>query len=136
MVEAFVAILLMAGVVLIVLDRGESSRMESERIEDVERSILQGVQLNETLRGEILSTNGKILWESFSGFVPKTKARIESGIPGNFECNAQICEPSDSCSLANPVRQDIFSNSVLISTNIDTQGDFDPRVLKIFCWEK
>ena len=60
-IEAFVAILLVAGVVLVVVGRGNFQREDISQIfHDAEFSILREIQLNDTLRNEILGTSGKL----------------------------------------------------------------------------
>ncbi len=131
--EAIIAILLVAGVSLVVLNNIDNQRSFSNTIHEIEIGILRYVQLNDTFRGEILLTGGKILWDDFSSAIPKTRTGIESLTPGNLECVAQLCEPSDPCFLADIEQKEVFAESVLISSNLDT---FNPRILKLFCWER
>lgn len=133
-VEAFVAILLMTGVVIIVLNKGEFQRENiSSTVHNVELSILREIQLSDLLREEILGTNGTVEWESFPAQVPKIKSKIESRAPGYLECVAKICDITDPCSLAGDEEKNIYAESVIITSNLEI---FNPRLLKLFCWEK
>jgi len=133
-IEAFVAILLVAGVVLVVIGRGNFQREDiSQIVHDAEFSILREIQLNDTLREEILGTNGTIEWKDFPSQAPKTRDKIESRIPSYLECSANICRTSDPCFLAEEQERDVYAETVIITSNLQT---FNPRLLKLFCWEK
>ncbi len=133
-IEAFVAILLVAGVVLVVVGRGNFQREDISQIfHDAEFSILREIQLNDTLREEILGTSGTIEWKDFPSQAPKTRGKIESRIPSYLECSANICWPSDPCFLAEEQERDVYAESVIITSNLQT---FNPRLLKLFCWGK
>src|SRR3989344_8121530 len=92
--EAFVAILLLAGIVLFVINKGsnENTGIEvSAAVQDTEISILRSIELNNTLRAEVLATNGEVEWTSFASQAPGTKVAIENKIPSYLDCAAKIC---------------------------------------------
>lgn len=133
-VEAFTAILILAGVVLIVVgNQGISKSDNSEQIKNAEISVLREIQLNETLRAEILSTSGVIEWNDFASSAPQTKGYIEEQRPNYLDCSAKICSPGDFCLLDNNEEKNIYAESITISS---TLSQFNPKVLKMFCWEK
>ena len=130
-VEAFAAILIVSGIVLIIIAQTDMKRQDnSATIHDIEVSILRGIELNDSLRKEILDTSNFVEWGSFPSGV---KANIEGKTPSYIECKAQICNPSDECLFTEPHDGDVFAEPVIISSDMDT---FKPRMLKIFCWEK
>ena len=133
--EAFVAILLIAGIVLIVINRGSNQQSEdaSSLVKDVETGILRKVQLNEALRTEILGTSGEVNWAMFPTQAPNTKATIENNIPAYLSCEAKICNPSGPCSLAGTQNKNIYVESAMITSTLST---FKPRMLKLSCLEK
>lgn len=139
-VEAFVAILLIAGIVLIVIERDQAER------EDVSSgaytsmvAILREIQLNNTLRNEIVSVQNSSLpveWEEFDVQAPKTKAKITEKTPGYLECVGKICATNDICLLTQDQENQgktIYAESVIISSTLQT---YNPRILKLFCWTK
>lgn len=136
--EAFLAILLIAGVIILVA--GNSSVKEEypkERISDSQILILRDIQLNEELRQEIIDTSGEIDWDE--GFPTPVKERIEERRSGWLECVAKICDPESECILSDDKiiefsleEENIYTQSALITSTIDT---FNSRQLKLFCWE-
>ncbi len=134
--EAFMAVLIVAGVVLLVISRSETQNVDiSPGVRDVEVSILREVQLNSTLRAEVLATTGEVEWTSFSSAAPGTKAKVEIKTPVSLDCSAKICNPSSSCSLNSTTMEEknVYVESAMITS---TLSNFNPRILKIFCWEK
>ena len=128
--EAFIAVLLVIGIAIIVVGGGIQIEGISEKVYDIEISILREIQLNNTLRGEILLTSGTINWTDLPS---QTKSKIISKTPNWLECVAQICFPESPCLLGGESEKSIYAQSVLITSTLDT---FNPRQLKLFCWEK
>jgi hypothetical protein len=137
-VEAFTTILLIATVLIILLNKTALNEAEkAEFIIDKEYAILREIQLNDTLRGDILTPVfiGKIGWDDFeSNDLDLVKQKITDRTPAQLNCEAQLCELSDDCTFdgQEKVRRGIYSRSALISATIDK---YDPRRLKLFCWE-
>jgi len=131
-VEAVVAIVLLSAVVLIVigdLNTGESDF--STRIHDLEVSILREIQLDYTLREWTVNTTEEVEGDD-AGFPISIKAKITSETPSDLTCEAKICVPGSSCLLASPPDGNVYSEGVIITSTINV---YNPRVLKIFCWE-
>lgn len=137
-VEAFVSILLITGVLLVVITRNNSQSSDiSDRVYNSEITIIREIQLNDTLSNDVLSVTDAQLpaeWES-SSFPPEIKDRITSRTPNYLTCIAKICDPSDACYLSTYESKDVYSQDSIISTT-STQTMFNPRKLKLFCWEK
>ena len=131
--EAFIAVLLVIGIAIIVVGGGIQIEGTSEKVYDIEISILREIQLNNTLREEILLTDEIIKWDDFSAQVPKTKNKIQNKMVNWLECVAQICFPENPCLLEGESEKSIYAQSVLITSTLDI---FNPRQLKLFCWEK
>ncbi len=123
----------MAGVVLVVISKGEEKADISPAVQNTEVSILREIELNNTLRAEILATNGIVDWIALSSQAPNTKTKIQSRIPNYLNCEAQICDPSGSCLLTGAQIDNVYVESIMITSTLDT---FKPRMLKLFCWEK
>jgi len=133
--EAFVGILLLSGIVLFVIDKeNEENKLDiSDAVQDVEISILREIQLNSTLRAEVLATNGMVDWANFQSQVPNTYAKIQSKIPSYLDCEAKICDAQAVCTLSGMQNKNVYAESVIVTS---TLNNFKPRLLKLFCWEK
>jgi hypothetical protein len=131
-VEAFVAILLIVGVLLIVIDRGDVGKKDiSSQIYDIEVAILREIQLNDALRNEILSVTPPI--ELTEENVAQTWNKINNRIPSYLDCKAKICEMEQICELEEYPEKNIYVQTVLITTTLDIE-EIKYRQLKLFCW--
>ncbi|MFH1503452.1 MAG: hypothetical protein ABIE36_02240 [Candidatus Diapherotrites archaeon] len=130
-VEVFIAILLLTGVLLVVIRSANSKENEiASKIYEKEVAILKDIELNNELRTEILSSNVPIEWDGFDSALPKTTERLNSLIPAYLECKAKICELNDACILNDFPKGSIYVKSLVISADADT---YSPRQLKLFC---
>jgi hypothetical protein len=131
-VEAFVAVLLIAGVVLVILDKGYIGKADiSEEIYEEEDAILREIQLNDSLRGSILGAGP--LPVNWSNMPDPVKGKINAKTPSYLDCEAQICVIDDDCMLSKTLEKDIYARSVAITS---TSATYDARQLKMFCWLK
>ena len=134
--EAFTAILLLMGAAIIVIGIGVQREDTSKEVYDIEMFILKDIQLNNTLRSEILTTSGTIEWEELPPSPPfpaETKNKIIAKTPEGIECFAKICPPEDVCLWGEESEKNVYAQSILITS---TLTNFNPRQLKLFCWEK
>ncbi len=133
LVEAFVSIVLLASIVLIVSSANSSPKLNlQEEISQRQVAVLRDVQLNDSLRAEILSINIDALpleWEGFESDAPLLKERIEFLSPNELECSAKICVINEPCTIDDDGKE-IYAKSVVISANADY---YSPRQLKMFC---
>lgn len=130
--EAFFALLLVAAVVIAVVSQiNVKTAGYASRILDIERGILKEVELNYSLRTEVINTEGIVEWESFP---TATRGKIQSLIPNYLTCVAKICEPTEECVLENEDEilgtNDVYADSILIYSSLER---YNPRMLKIFC---
>ncbi len=136
-VEAFIAILLITGILLIVIS--EEHLVAPDPDSDIYVSqliILRSTQYNDTLRQLILNVPTTPVESDEGGFPPVLKSRIEYLTPSNLECQAKICEMELACNLNEPPEKNIYAQTIAI-TVIETQvEDMDPKQLKLFCWRK
>lgn len=129
-IEAFVMILIITGILLTVLNKGYISKSDnSEKIYEIEQAILREIQLNNSLRNDILALEDlPVEWENFP---PNVKNEIISEAPINFECEAKICNLNDLCSLNKEIEKEIYVQKTIITASLEK---YSPRKLKIFCW--
>jgi len=134
-VEAFVAVLLIVGVVLIILNKGYLEGTDiSERVYEAQLSILREIQTNDTLRVKILSAAEPmpVPWED-SRFPVEVKSKIIVRTPNYLSCVGRICNMTQTCSISESQVKDIYSQSVTISSTLQTVSY---RKLNLFCWTK
>ncbi len=132
-VEAFVAILLVAGVLLIVINQGYIGKKDiSSQVYDVEVSILREIQLDDALRDEVLNSGEPpIEWDDFP---PNIKDKITDRTPNYLDCGAKICWMDEICELDEYPEKDVYAQSVAITTTLETPEGQQLRQLKLFCW--
>ena len=132
-VEAFVAILLIVGVVLVILNKGYIGKEDiSSNVYDTEISILREIQRNDTMREEILTApEPPIEWEDTT-FPTSVRNRIIERTPDYLECIGKICEIDDACSLTEKKDKEVYAQAVAISPT--PGGEEIYRKLNLFCW--
>jgi len=139
-VEAFVAILLIVGVLLFVINKGYIGKKDiSKQVYDAEISILREIELDDNLRTEILNLpliedgvvieGGVVVTETN---LPNIYQKIKFRPPEYLECEAKICELDKIC-IMDSLDKDVYAQAVAISA---TNEIYRPRQLKMFCWEK
>jgi hypothetical protein len=139
-VEAVIAVLLVAGVMLTLVNKGYIGKKDiSSQVYGVETSVLREIELDDILRNEVLNaalTADNGVESDESGFPEGVKSSIVSGIPDYLECQAKICPLKDVCKLKDAdLSKDIFVRSVAITVTTQTT-QYSPRQLKLFCWTK
>ena len=131
-IEAFVTILLITGILLIVLNKGYISKNDnSQKIYENEQGILREIQLNNSLRQEIL--NMGVLPVEWNNFPENIKNKIISETPSYLNCEAKICGANEICVLSEISNEDIYVQKTIITATLEK---YNPRQLKLFCWRK
>ncbi len=131
-IEAVVALLIIMGVVLILIDQRYIGQSDiSNSIYKIETSILREVQLNSILRGEVLESTPPVGWND-TFFPLSIKNKITGRIPDYLNCKAKICSLEDNCVLQSNFNINIYAQSVVIMADLE---QYNPRQLKLFCWK-
>ena len=131
-IEAFVAILLITGVLLIVINKQYIEKRDvSSEFYKIEISILREIQLNDSLRKSILDI--ETLPVDWDNFPQNVKEKIISKTPHYLNCEAKICAIDENCMLNKSLEKDVYVNSVMIAANLEV---YSPKQVKIFCWKK
>lgn len=134
--EAFIAILLVSTVLLIVITQGYLGEKDiSSQVYDIEIAILREIQLNDTLRDDVLDIVPPIEWGN-STFPQGIKDKINSRVPSYLECNAKICWLNESCGLSEYPKENVYAQAAAITTTLETPEEEQLKQLKIFCWKK
>jgi hypothetical protein len=137
-VEAFIAVLLIAGVLLIVINRGYIGRSDvSEQVYKVQLSVLREIELDDDLRSKVLEVGENQLpvnWTSFNNTkyrLGDVKQRIIDRTPEYLTCEARICKLDVICAQEKFIEHDVYAQSVAITADLER---YAPRQLKLFCW--
>jgi hypothetical protein len=131
-VEAFVAILLITGVLLFVLQKGYIGRDISDKIYSMQLGVLREIQLDENLRIEILEISSIPIQSNSNDFPINVTDKINEALGEILDCQAKICELDKICVLDEYREEDIYSQSVSITASPFIE-EFSPKQLKIFC---
>jgi len=130
-VEALVAILLIAGFLVLILDSQTGEEKDiSQRIYSSESAILREIQLNNTFRTYILGVGNTVV--EFENFDPLLQSHINKRIPEYLSCKSKICDfATDSICDITSSEKNIYVKSIMIAGNFDT---YSPKLIKLFCW--
>jgi len=128
-IEAFIAILLVAGVLIFIVSKGYiGGKDHSEKIYEIENAILYEIQTNDQFREQILNIPSSALPADAPTEIIDY---INERLPAYLTCKAKICEMEVVCALDNYPQKDVYASSIAITA---TLHEFDPRQLKLFCW--
>lgn len=136
-VEAFVAVLLITGVLLIVINKGYIAKEDiSDKVYSSQWAVLREIELDQNLREEVLNPNLQIPVEGLE--VPGDVInKINSRMPSYLQCVSKICELNEVCELSTTPEQaqekDIYAQSITIAAT-PSVSEFNPKQLKMFCW--
>ena len=133
-VEAFVAILLIAGILLILAGEDFTDKEDSsQKIYDIQLAILRDIQVEDSLRNDILAVMEAQVKTDDITFPPAVQSKINSKTPSYLECETHICELEANCIATGLPEESIYVQSVVISA---TATQYNPKQLKLFCWVK
>ncbi len=118
-IEVFVSILLIAGIMAVVINSNEIQKPKiSEQIYKEQAQILKVIQMDDNLRKNVLdgnSTNDNEIEDTLKEIIPDYLGCNLDNIPANLE------------------NKEIYAKSILITTDMEK---YEPKELKLFCWEK
>jgi len=126
--EAFLAIMIIMGSLLIIISRQPKNIGVSDDIYEKQRQILEIISKNETLRTEVLFGDSNSL-------VLNDVVKKLSPVSWNYSLN--ICALNEICpNLANNgnyISTDVYATEILITSNLT---EYAPKKLKLFVWRK
>ncbi len=124
--EAFLAILLILGSLLVIMSRKAPETNISDEIYTKQRQILDMISKNNSLRNDIIIEDNTKVNEAIFRLVPNS---------WNFTTN--ICDINLNC--PNPVGadeiidKDVYATEVLVTSNLTY---YSPKKLRFFVWMK
>ncbi|MBU1135970.1 MAG: hypothetical protein ABIG37_00665 [Nanoarchaeota archaeon] len=121
--EAFLAILLITGVLIFLNTGFDYSNKKTDEIYFLEKSILNEISNNQTLRGNILQDNPNI---------ELIENEIKYRIPLIFNFSVMVCEIYEIC---NPdfYYEEVYAKEKIISSTLQK---YEPKKVKIFLWKR
>ena len=128
--EALVAVGIIGGVIIMVI--GEQKIQQGDltpKIYVAERVILSSVQINNSLRTEILNVSVPVE-QGETGFPQDVADYIKVRTPEYLNCTSKICNLNNSCNIETQDNE-IYSRAAAITTN---STEYMPRQLRLFCW--
>jgi len=135
-VEAFLAAIFILVIAIVMINQQSLKQPDSSSIiYNSEISIIRNIEMNNTLRGEILNVIDLDLPLNSDNitFPSEVKVKISSLTPSFLSCGAQICNTNDSCNYWKNTKNELYSQDVLITANLT---NYNPRKLKLFCTTK
>lgn len=125
-VEATIALLFLAGVILLVINLNNNENVNvSGNIYDKEVSMLREIQFNSSLRNSVLQENTAVI-----------QNKIDEIKPASLTCKIQICASDANCFLSTSVDdKDVYAESIIISADTSQSGPYSSKKLKLFCWK-
>lgn len=133
--EAFISILIIGSLLTVMISERRNLQEDfSHRIQLHQISLLNFVQVNESVRAEILELNETPKESTQVSFPIKLNSTLSQINSDLIKCEYKICLPEQDCLLDNiPQKKEIYIHSRIISAN---QEIYNPRSLNLFCWEK
>ena len=122
--EAFLAIMIVAAVLLFVLNRSTKEDI-SDVVYEKQREILTVIANNESLRNEAISRNNKTINE----FIVNT-------INSNWGYTLNMCDSEDICNQGVPIDRDVYASEIFISANYTDFPGKKITKLRFFIWRK
>lgn len=136
-VEAFLSAMLVIVVIVLVVNQQQSSQANENtpQIYGAENLAIRAVELNNTLRGEVIGIPAADLPlnSENSTFPAELNNTINNEIPSSLACESQVCNATGVCDYWKSSNSAVYVQDVLITA---TPTDYSPRKLKLFCWEK
>lgn len=134
-VEAFIAVLLVAGVLLFVVSRNTNVLDSTQtRIDEIEKSILLEVSQNSNYRDNILAVNDEQeLNQNSADGLGEIWRTVDIRVPDELDFRIKICKLENICALDNYPEKDVYTRAVSITSNITT---YHPKQFKIWIWVK
>lgn len=132
--EAFMGVLLIAAVLTIILENNDV--FDNEKVEKIfgeEVAVLKYIQLNNSLREDIMAVDIPVN-STQNNFPSKVLNAINEKKPSYLDCVAKICNLDSECFLENDLEsEDIYVKNIPIFCDLKK---YEPRQLKLFCVEK
>ncbi len=136
-VEAFLSVLLITVVLFLVVNQQNVQQNDSSpKIYNYEIYILRLIELNDTLRNEIISVSNSVLpatSDNSTTFPSDVANQISIATPSALVCAAEICYTNSTCNFWQIMNKDIYAQRIFITSTLQ---NYNPKQFKLFCWPK
>ena len=129
-IEAFIAIALFTGMLFLLLQGDPLRQEKKDFIELKQREILSAIQINDTLRNDILNFSDFELDSNDTEFPESLRNFIDENMYSNIKCYLKICLIDSSCEIMSDASLEVYAKDILITSTLTT---YTPRRLKMFC---
>ena len=128
-VEAFVAVLIVAGALLIVLDQQSVNKSDfSQEVYEQQIKVLREIEIDDSSRDAILDHD-----ISLGGVPAQIEGQLKTRLPASLSCDSKICTLNEVCAQEDYREENVYAASIAIAANDEK---YSPRQLKLFCWVK
>jgi len=131
--EATIAIMIVAGVLLVVASRSSVNKEDiSEEVYQLQREVLNDILLKPELREYVFTDDADSL--NFLDEFARTK------IPASFNFTIKICELTNAagdvagCKMDSYIPGDVYAEEVVLGSDIKV-STITPKKVKLFLWE-
>lgn len=140
-IEAFIAVVLIASVILIIYQRQVYKPNRDDEIKKIGRGILEDFERTEEMRGVVLALKQNET-EDEKGLKPYTEEYVldprilgfmNERVPLRLAFEVKVCAPSFICSQNEYVKKTVYVDEIIISSTLESYG---PRKVKLYLWEK
>ncbi|MBI2629210.1 hypothetical protein HYW74_03950 [Candidatus Pacearchaeota archaeon] len=133
--EAFIAILIIAGVMTFIYVKERPIKSQKEEIIELERIILETITNDNQLRQAVLDGYGNT--REAEGNRTLINNTIGKLTPTEYIFTFKICNLDDICGLDQHssliTKNEIYSEKKSVSSTLQ---EYDPKKIRIFMWEK
>jgi len=124
-IEAVLGIMLIMGAILVIFSNQVQKADISDEVYEKQRSILNVVSNNESMRTEIIN-----------GDTSMTNEFISKNLPNTWNFTTNICEVDQVCNQGTPNDRDIYVSESIISSNLTNYPNGMSKKLRFFIWRK
>ncbi len=129
--EAVIAVLLVAGAVTIILVKNVQVDDNSETVKQIQQIILEEISTNPELRTAVLRGN--------TADINLLNTTIKNLMPPEYNYEFTVCLLDEICTLSNSpgyyTKGDIYADEVSVAATLDIPPT-DPKRLRLFMWLK
>ena len=128
--EAFLAIILVMGVLLLFYSQSKETVDTSEYVYSFQMRILDGISMDSSLRGEVVTFN------------PASQNKLDKyaleNIPADYDFELKVCGINEVCKMNNTNLKKTLDKEVFVEEKIvsGTLSSYNPKKVRLFVWGK
>ncbi len=129
--EAFISIVLLIGLLFIIINSKSLNLEEDKNIVEKESEILEAIQIESQYRNQIFSITDLPINSTNSSFPSNITDYLSSTSPAGYNCVLKICFPNNNCEVEDNLKKSIYVRDTIVFSNKEI---YSPRILKIYCY--